>query len=651
MKTFIFIQARYNSSRLRGKVLKKIYRKSIIQIIYENLKKIKSIDGICVLIPDNKENIKLKKHLEINNIPFFLGNEKNVLSRFYKASNFFNADIIIRVTADCPFVDSQIIEKNLKYFKSHKFEYLSNCINRTFPDGLDFEIFKKKTLELSYRKVQNSFDKEHVTSYMRRNVKNYKNISLDEDLSNIRVTLDTSKDFELIKKIFYFYKKTKINLKDIKFYFKKKIKKLNSGQFLWREANKFISGGNSLYSKNPNLYLPDKWPTYYKKAKGCYIWDLDNKKYLDMTTMGIGTNVCGYSNKIIDREIRIAINKGTMSSLNCPEEVLLAKELLSIDKWAGKVKFARSGGEANAIALRLARAYTDSEKVAYCGYHGWHDWYLASNIGKKNSLFKYKGVPKSLKNTAFSFKYNSFKEAKNLIIKKKIKIIFMEVVRNEMPKNNFLKKIRKLADDTGCVLIFDECTSGFRVCLGGVYKKFKVVPDLLIYGKSIGNGYPINVVVGKDKVMKSEKNTFISSTFWSDRIGPVAALATLKVMKQKNFFKSLVRNGKYIKKKWKEIAKKNNLKIKVYGLDTLPRYEILSKNWKSYRYFITEEFLKENILATSLIYLSNMHTINQINHYLKITNKIFEKISKIEKYNLKFYLDNNKTIPEIKRLN
>ena len=225
-----------------------------------------------------------------------------------------------------------------------------------------------------------------------------------------------------------------------------------------------------------------------------------------------------------------------MSTLNSPNEVHLAEYLVSIHPWSNMARFARSGGEANAIALRLARAFTDSEKVAYCGYHGWHDWYLASNIGKKNSLFKYKGVPKSLKNTAFSFKYNSFKEAKNLIIKKKIKIIFMEVVRNEMPKNNFLKKIRKLADDTGSVLIFDECTSGFRECLGGIYKKFKVVPDLLIYGKSIGNGYPINVVVGKDKVMKSEKSTFISSTFWSDRIGPVAALATLKVMKKKKFF-------------------------------------------------------------------------------------------------------------------
>lgn len=655
MKSFIFIQARYNSSRLNGKVLKKIYGKSIIQIIYKNLKKIKKLDGIIVLIPNNKNNFKLKEHLEYNNIPYFSGSEKNVLSRYYKASNYYKADIIVRITADCPFVDSKIIEKNLEYFKLKKFDYLSNCIKRTYPDGFDFEIFSKKNLALSHKKVSNNFDREHVTTYMRKNSKNIKNILNKEDLSNIRVTLDTSKDFKIIKNIFLFYKKTKINLNEIKKYFtRKKLindSKINSGQVLWKKANQLIAGGNSLYSKKPNFYLPNKWPTYFNKARDCYIWDLDNNKYLDMTTMGIGTNVCGYSNKFIDKEIKKIISKGTMTSLNCPEEVFLAKELLSIDKWASQVKFARSGGEANTIALRLARAYTNTEKVAYCGYHGWHDWYLASNINNRSPIFKHKGVPKSLKNTAYPFKYNSINQLKDLLIKKKIRIIFMEVVRNEMPKNNFLKEVRKIADKTNSVLIFDECTSGFRVGLGGIYKKFNIVPDVIVYGKSLGNGYPINAVLGKKKIMQNEKNTFISSTFWSDRIGPVAALATLKLMKKKNFFETIVENGKYIKKKWRELAKKNKLKIKVYGLDTLPRYEIISKNWELYRFFITQEFLKKNILATSLIYLSKIHTKRQINHYLNVLDEVFKKISEFEKNKFAPNLVEDKALPQFKRLN
>ena len=652
MKNFIFIQARYNSSRLRGKVLKKIYGKSIIEIIYEKLNKIKIVDGVCVLIPNNKSNFKLKKFLENKKIPFFLGDEKNVLSRFYYASRFYKAKTIVRITADCPFIDPILIEKNLNYFNSKNYDYLSNCINRTYPDGLDFEVFNRKALEISYKKVKSDLDKEHVTTFMRRNFKNIKNIILKENLSEIRVTLDTPEDFKLIKKIFYYYKSTKIGLKEIKSYFKKKTNYKNDyGYRLWKEAKKVIAGGNSLYSKRPDLYLPNKWPTYYTKAKDSYVWDLENNKFLDMTTMGIGTNICGYSNKFIDDKVKKIISKGTMTSLNCQEEVDLARELLKIDKWAGKVKFARSGGEANTIALRLARVYSKSDKVAYCGYHGWHDWYLASNLGKKNSLFKYKGVPKVLKNTAYTFKYNFFNELKKLIIKKNVKIVFMEVERNEPPKNNFLKKIRKLLNQVNGILIFDECTSGFRMRLGGIYKKYNVIPDIVIYGKSLGNGYPINAVVGKDNVMKSEKSTFISSTFWSDRIGPAAAISTLRLMKRKNFFDSIIKNGKYIKKKWRQIAKNNHLKIKIYGMDTMPRYEILSDNWQMYRFFITSEFLKKNILATSLIYLSKTHTKKQIDLYLKLIDKIFKKISYFEKNKIIPNLNIKEILPQLSRLN
>ena len=220
---------------------------------------------------------------------------------------------------------------------------MSNCINRTYPDGLDFELFNRKALEISYKKAKSDLDKEHVTTFMRRNFKNVKNIILKENLSEIRVTLDTPQDFKLIKKIFYYYKSTNIGFKEIKSYFKKKTNyKIDHGYRFWKEAKKVIAGGNSLYSKRPDLYLPNKWPTYYTKAKGSFVWDLENNKFLDMTTMGIGTNICGYSNKFIDDEVTKIISKGTMTSLNCQEEVNLAKELLKIDKWAGKVKFARS---------------------------------------------------------------------------------------------------------------------------------------------------------------------------------------------------------------------------------------------------------------------------------------------------------------------
>ncbi|MEC8436765.1 MAG: aminotransferase class III-fold pyridoxal phosphate-dependent enzyme, partial [SAR324 cluster bacterium] len=221
--------------------------------------------------------------------------------------------------------------------------------------------------------------------------------------------------------------------------------------------------------------LPERWPVYYKKAKGSYVWDLENNKYLDIGLMGVGTNILGYSNNQIDRAVSKAIFNGNMSSLNCIEEVELSKKLLSINPWAGMVKFARTGGEANAMAVRIARAASKNKNIAVCGYHGWHDWYLAANIESKKALNNHLmkglnpiGVPSKLKSTIFPFEYNDFEKLKKLVKKNNIGIIKMEVARSfESP--SFLRKIRKFCNQKNILLIFDECTSGFRETFGGLH--------------------------------------------------------------------------------------------------------------------------------------------------------------------------------------
>ena len=218
------------------------------------------------------------------------------------------------------------------------------------------------------------------------------------------------------------------------------------------KANRLIPGGNHLLSKHPDIFLPNKWPAYYKKAKGYYIWDLNNKKYIDLCLMGVGTNLLGYSNTNIDNAVIKSIKKSNMSSLNNLNEYYLAKDLLKLHPWFDMAKFARTGAEANAIALRISRAYSENENVAICGYHGWHDWYLSSNFNKKSldsHLFpnlKSKGVVKSLKKNIFSFEYNNFSQLEKIIQKNKIGTIFMEVSRTYKPKNNFLRRIRKICN-------------------------------------------------------------------------------------------------------------------------------------------------------------------------------------------------------------
>ena len=430
----------------------------------------------------------------------------------------------------------------------------------------------------------------------------------------------------------------------------------------WLEAIKVIPGGNMLLSKRPPENLIKKYPIYFSKCSGSYIWDLNGKKYLDMFLMGVGTNILGYNNKKVNKAVNEVIKMGNMSSLNSLEDLKLAKELLKINKWAGMVKFARTGGEANAIAIRLARACNGKDLVAFCGYHGWHDWYLSANLNNKKNLdthlfpnLRSSGVPKSLKNTSIGFDFNDSKSLNNILkkYKNKVSAIKLEIHRSEPPSKEFIKTINDIQKNKKILIIADECTSGFRETFGGMYKKYNIIPDIAIFGKSLGNGFPITAVIGKKKVMKFAEKTFISSTFWTDRVGTAAALETLKIMKEKKSWIKISNIGKYIKKRWKKISKLSKVPIEISGLDAMPKFEIKHKKNNFYKQYIVYKMLKKNILAKNVIYCSTSHSKKQIDNYMKILKKIFYEIgndiSRKKVISSKFY--KNKKEISIKRLN
>ncbi len=281
----------------------------------------------------------------------------------------------------------------------------------------------------------------------------------------------------------------------------------NKSLTLWKKANLVIPTGNSFLSKNKSRHPSKLWPIYFDKSKGCEIWDYDGKKYYDFSFMGVGTNILGYSNPKIDNQLFKILKKGNMTTLNCPEEPKFAREILKPHSWAKMAKFAKTGAEANAIAIRLARAYTKKNKIILCGYHGWHDWYLAAKFNRKSYMethlfpkLKIHGVPNFLKGSVFSVKYNNFEEIKKIFKKNKdIAAIIMEVKRFEEPNKNYLSLIRSFCSKNNICLIFDECTTGFRENYGGLHLKYKVNPDLAMFGKAIGNGYSITSVIGKKK--------------------------------------------------------------------------------------------------------------------------------------------------------
>lgn len=406
------------------------------------------------------------------------------------------------------------------------------------------------------------------------------------------------------------------------------------GQELYKKAKSLIPGGTMLLSKRPEMFLPDQWPAYFSKAKDSYVWDLDGNKLLDMCIMGIGTNTLGYGNSRVDGAVLQTVRLGNMSTLSCPEEVYLAEKLVEINPWAQMVRFARSGGEANSIAIRIARAATGKDQVAICGYHGWHDWYISANHNGGDELSGHllqglnpAGVPKVLKNTVLPFHYNNYEELLSLINENDIGVIKMEVMRNFGPEDNFLKKVRNLATERGIVLIFDECTSGFRETYGGIYQKFGVEPDMAMYGKTMGNGYAITVVVGKREIMEAAQKTFISSTFWTERIGPTAALETLNVMKEVKSWEQITIIGQKVQAVWKKIAEENKINITVSGIPALSTFSFDYPDTLKYKTLLTQEMLKKNILASALFYAAITHTDQQIEEYANELNNVFKIIS------------------------
>ena len=434
---------------------------------------------------------------------------------------------------------------------------------------------------------------------------------------------------------------------------------MNRGQKLYKKAKKIILGGNMLLSKRPEMFAPNIWPSYFSKSLGTTVWDMDKKKYTDMI-FSVGQNTLGYNNKEIDKEVLKCIKNGNMTTLNCPEEVLLTKKLIKIHPWAGMAKYARSGGEANAIAIRIARAASSKDGVAICGYHGWHDWYLSVNLTGKEKLAEHLlkgldpiGVPKSLRNLVHPFRYGDIKSLKKIIKKYSIGVIKMEVARGEKPNYKFLKAVRSIATKKKIVLVFDECTSGFRRNFGGLHMSLGIYPDIAMFGKALGNGYAITAVLGKKSIMQKAEKSFISSTFWTERIGFVAGLKTLEIMEKKKSWEILMKHGKYFNKKISELALKYKLKILISGIESITSFSFHSKYNLHYKTYITQEMLKKNYLASNLIFISTLHNKKIIDLYIKKLDPIFKKISFFEKNKLDVssYIKNGVCHKTFQRLN
>jgi len=410
----------------------------------------------------------------------------------------------------------------------------------------------------------------------------------------------------------------------------------STGQNLYQKARRIIPGGTQLLSKRPEMFLPEQWPSYYAKAKGVEVWDLDGRKYVDMAYMGIGACILGYADPDVDKAVHTAIDAGSHTTLNCPEEVELAELLCDLHPWANMVRYARCGGEAMAVAVRVARASTGRDKVAFCGYHGWHDWYLAANLADNVALDGHllpglapAGVPRGLLGTAIPFHYNHLEELEKIVSKNgnELAAIVMEPIRDIQPQPGFLPCIRTIASRVGAVLIMDEVSAGWRLETGGAHLHFGIVPDMAVFAKAISNGYPMAAIIGVADVMNAVQSTFISSTYWTERTGPAAALATIRKHRRLGVARHLIELGMQIQSGWRAAGTRAKLAITVSGIPPLSHFSFDYENGQAIRTLFTQIMLGKGFLATNAYYAAYAHKPDYVRSYLEAVEDAFNEIA------------------------
>ncbi|MFA6003052.1 MAG: aminotransferase class III-fold pyridoxal phosphate-dependent enzyme [Elusimicrobiota bacterium] len=414
--------------------------------------------------------------------------------------------------------------------------------------------------------------------------------------------------------------------------------KTTLSQEMQGRAKERIPGMTQLLSKRPDQFSLGVWPGYYSKAKGVEVWDLDGNKYIDMSIGGIGANILGYADDDVNEAVIKAVRDGSSSSLNCPEEVELADLLCEMHPWAEKVRYARCGGEAMAVAVRIARAYTGKDKVAFSGYHGWHDWYLSANLGTENALGEHllsglapRGVPRGLTGTALPFRFNQIGELREIVAKhgKDLAAIVLEAIRDDAPQADFVNEIRSLADQTQAVFVVDEISAGFRLNSGGAHLIYGIKPDIAVFSKAMGNGYPIAAIIGKGKFMDAAQRTFISSTMWTERIGPAAALATIKKHRALDAGKHLVAVGKQVQEGWTRLAKKHGLNIHAGGMFPISHFSFEYEDAQALKALFIQLMLEKGFLATTAFYAMVAHSSRHAESYLQAVDEVFGVMAKV----------------------
>jgi len=653
------IQARMGSSRLPGKSLAQIEKQPMLWHVVQRTKRASLVDRVVVATSTDPADDAIEAMCRENGIPCYRGSENDVLDRFYVAARGEKASQVVRITADCPLIDPELIDRVVRRFQRGDLDYASNAMVRSYPDGLDTEVFSFAALERAWHEATKTSEREHVTPYLRS--EKFRTANVESDANTLyqryRWTVDEVEDLEFIRAVYRALRdKEHFGMKDVLDLIEKNpgLEEMNSeivsnrGYYkslfeeataaaaphraiekskAWLErANRVIPGCSQTFSKGANQHVRGVAPVFLAKGKGCRVWDVDGNEYIDYI-QGLLPNILGYAHEGVNIAVAEQLGQGHSFSLPHPLEVELAERLTRLIPCAEKVRFGKNGSDATSGAVRAARALTGRERIACCGYHGWQDWFIGSTT--RNA-----GVPVAVRALTHAFVYNDLGSLEKLLGDHpgEFAAVIMEPVNFWPPAAGFLEGVKTLAHRHGALLVFDEICSGFHFGLGGAQKRFGVTPDMACFGKAMGNGFPISCVVGKADVMKVFEDIFFSFTFGGEVASMAAAMAVLDVLETTPAFIQMQANGRVLQEGLNDLARQAGLneRIKCIGYPFWSLIKFLDAEGKDsflVRSLFTQECVKRGVLLLATHNMTAAHDPLAIEQTLKVYAEVCKTVA------------------------
>jgi glutamate-1-semialdehyde aminotransferase/spore coat polysaccharide biosynthesis protein SpsF (cytidylyltransferase family) len=652
------VQARMSSTRLPGKALADVRGRPMLWRVISRLRCARLLDEVLVATSENPSDNAIARFCEQEAVLCFRGSETDVLDRYYQAARAQGTDIVVRITGDCPLIDPIVVDSVVRRFLEGRFDYVSNALRYTYPDGLDTEVFSFTALEQAWREATKPSEREHVTPYLRSGKFRVANVDNDCLLPrNLRWTVDEPADLEFVRKVYDgFPGNDHFGMKEVLNFLSHEsgVQELNVSVFTnegycrslyqeavagpaakrpqgkslewFRRSERVIPGCSQTFSKGYSQHVQGVAPVFLERGKGCRVWDVDGNEYIDFI-QGLLPNILGYADEEVNAAVARQISRGHSFSLPHPLEVELAERLTRLIPCAQMVRFGKNGSDATSGAVRAARAFTGRDLIACCGYHGWQDWYIGSTT--RND-----GVPEAVSGLTHTFPYNDLNALEGLLTKHagKFAAVIMEPVNFIEPIPGYLQGVTDLAHRHGALLIFDEICSGFHFGLGGAQKRYNVIPDLACFGKAMGNGFPIACVLGRADVMKVFEKIFFSFTFAGEVASMAAAMKVIDILEQTDTLSRMEANGRVLQDGFNALAKLAGLsdRFACVGNPTWSLIKFLDAEGKDsvlLRSLVSQELAKRGILTLVSHNMSAAHDHVAVQRTLEAYAAVFKTLA------------------------